>query len=193
MQEPYWWYVLYVRANTEQRVASDVERLVKARALGYEIEPFCPESEYYYRRKSSRQVGKVYLKRPLFPGYLFIETNMPSAEFLREFSTYIYDSEDIVRILRQGASGEIALPTEERKRLEFLLKGKRYIEHSVGYIVGDKICIEYGPMRGMEGAIKRLDRHNRKATIEIDMFGTKTSAVVALELVARVESNEVGE
>lgn len=197
MREPYWWYVLYVRSNAEQRVVSDIKRFAESCGFGYSFEPFCPESEFYFRDKKERRLGKSYRKRPLFPSYVFIETDMPSGDFLREFSAYIYNSADIVRVLRQGASGEIALPDDERRRFEFLLKGKRCLEHSVGYIVGDRICVECGPLAGCEGMITYINRHNRFAVIELDMFGTKTKASVALEIVTKTtgenESNTVNE
>ncbi|MCM1367587.1 MAG: hypothetical protein NC184_02090 [Roseburia sp.] len=190
MQEPYWWYVLYVRANAEQRVIGDIGRFVKSCGFPYEFEPFCPETEVYYRGKKGSEQGRTYRKRPLFPGYVFIETNMPSDKFKREFSTYIYNSADIIRMLKQGASGEISLPSDERMRFEFLLKGKRCLEHSVGYIVGDRIQVECGPLSGLEGMIKYINRHNRYATIEVEMFGTKIKASVALEVVTKLAGDK---
>ena len=185
MQEPYSWFVMYVRANTEKRVVDDINRAFSSYGLDYEFEPFCPESEIYYRNSKAKKQGSQYRKRPLFPGYIFIETNMPSKEFLRRFSAYLYNSSDIIRVLNQGASGEIALPLAERQRLEYLLKGKRCIERSVGYIVGDKVRIEAGALVGSEGLITYIDRLNRFAVIEVYMFGSKAKAHVALEIIGK--------
>lgn len=184
MQEPYYWYVLFVRAGTEHRVAEDIKQYFELHPIPYEFDAFCPESEHYYRSKD-RTAGRCYKRRPLFPGYVFLETQMPSTEFLATSSTYIFASSDIIRVLRYGDSDRIALPENERMRLEFLLKGKRCVEHSVGYILGDKIHIECGPLVGFEGNIVHLDRHNRSATIELDMFGGKNRAVLALEIVSK--------
>ncbi len=188
MQEPYQWYVMYVRANSEQRVIADINRYIQKQTFDYEFDPFCPESEYYYRSKQDRLIGKSYRKRPLFPGYVFMETTMPPEVFVREFGAYIYGSQDIIRLLRMGSShGNIALPIDERRRLEFLLRGKRCLECSVGYIVGDKVTVEDGPLKGYEGLITYINRHNRYADIELDMFGGKIKARVALEIVQRTE------
>ncbi len=188
MQEPYSWFVLYVKSNTEQRVVEDVKRAFSSYKLDYGFEPFCPETEKYYRSAAAKKSGDAYRKRPLFPGYIFIETDMPQNEFLREFSTYLYNSEDIIRVLKQGASGDIALPLQERKRLEYLLKGKRCLEHSVGYYVGDSVRVEAGALVGCEGLITYIDRHNRFAVIEVDMFGSKAKARVALEIVGKKDA-----
>lgn len=186
MQEPYFWYVFHVRTGAENRVVQDMSQYVGKHDFSpYEVEPFCPESEVYFRGAQGRQLGKTYKKRPLFSGYVFVETTMPASEFLTTFGSYIYSSQDIVRILKSGSSDNIAVPIEERQRLEYLLKNKRCVERSVGYIVGDKVVIKGGPLVGLEGMIKYINRHNRYADIEIDMFGGKIKARCALEIVEK--------
>ena len=68
-----------------------------------------------------------------------------------------------------------------------MLKGKRCLERSVGYIVGDRVCVQDGPLKDSEGLIKYINRHNRFADIEVDMFGGKVKARVALEIVEKTE------
>lgn len=184
MEEPYWWYVLQVRTNKEYRVVAGLQRVFAQKRLAYELNAFCPESERYYKSKSLRQ----YLKRPLFPGYVFIETNMPATDFRAAFYDVFYNSEDVIRLLRYGTSDDIALRYEERRRFEFLFKGKRALEHSVGYIEGDSIVITGGGLVGMEGCIKKINRHNRTADIEINMFGQSRIIKAALEIVSKVLS-----
>jgi transcriptional antiterminator NusG len=184
MYEPYWWYVLYVRTSTEHRVVTDLKNYyIQNFSSQYELEPFCPESEYYFRNSQSRLLGKKYLKRPLFPNYVFIETNMPALTFLNEFSKFIYNSADIIRVLRYGDSSEIALSLEERQRFEYLFKGKRCLEHSEGYIEGDTVKIVAGPLIGMEGMIKKINKHNKSAIIQTSMFNQKQTIKVAFEIV----------
>lgn len=183
MQEPYWWYVLYVRSNTEHKVVESFQKSFVRKGLSYELEAFCPESEKYYKDKQSRMVGKIYLKRPLFPGYVFVETNIPSNLFQAEFYDVIYNSTDIIRLLRYGESNDIALKQEERQRFEYLFKGKRCIEHSVGYIEGDKITVIGGPLIGFEGLIAKINRHHRTAKICIKMFGENQLIDVPIEII----------
>ena len=184
MEEPYWWYVLFVRTNSERRVVREITDYVKANKFNFEFEAFIPESEYYYRNKK-RELWKEYLKRPLFPGYVFIETDLQSQDFLKIFSQIFHNSLDIIKILRYGENGEIAISTEERRRLEYMFKGKRCFEHSQGFIVGDKVIIENGPLIGREGNIKYINRHNRIAKVEFEMFGRSMFADVALEIVKK--------
>ncbi len=185
MQEPYWWYVLYVRSNTEHRVVESFQQTFRKKSLPYEIDVFCPESEKYYNNKMSRTLGRQYIKRPMFANYVFIETNMPALEFRGAVYDIIYNSSDIIRLLTYGGSGEIAVKYEERVRLEYLLKGKRCVEHSIGYIQGENIIVTGGPLMGREGSIKKINRHHRVAQIEVDIFNQKQIIEVALEIISK--------
>lgn len=182
VKEPYYWYVLYVKSNTEKRVADDILR--SGLSGGYAVEPFCPETEFYYRKAGAAK-DECYRKRLLFPAYVFIETDMPEQEFSRAYSSYVYDSQDIIRLLRYGKTDRIALPLDERQRLEFLLKGKRCLDRSVGVIEGDRVIITCGPLMGMEGLIKEINRHNRTATLKTELLGSSVEIKAALEIVSK--------
>ena len=185
MEGPYWWYILHVRSNKEYRVTESFQQAFEQKRLPFELKAFCPQSEHFFRNKQARELGKQYIKRPLFPGYVFVETNMPANEFRATFHDVIYNSADIIRLLRYGDSDEIALREDERKRFEFLLNGKRSIEHSIGYIEGDNIVITGGGLMGLEGCIKKINRHNRTADIEINIFNQPHTIKVALEIVSK--------
>lgn len=189
LQEPYWWYILFVHSGSESHVISDMKTAFGRKAPDAAFDVFYPEAEQYYRSKKLQIPGHRYRRRPLFPGYVFIETDMPEDRFLYEFSDFIYHSEEIIRILKNGAGG-IALPDGERRRFEYLLKGKRCLEHSVGYIIGDKIVVEAGPLVGREGIIQKINRHNRDAIIEAELFGEKITMKIALEIIAKKQEEQ---
>lgn len=183
MEKQSYWYILYVRSGKEQRVADDFKQAFHKRGLPYAFEPFCPESEYYYRNKADRRLGRSYRKRPLFSGYVFIETDIPPEAFRAEFSDYIGRSEDIIRLLRYGDTDIIALSAEEQARFEYLFRGKKCLDHSVAHIAGETIVVTAGPLVGREGLITHINRHNRIATIRVGLFGGQTEVKVALEIV----------
>lgn len=185
MQEPYWWYVLFVKSNTEHKVVESFQKAYDRKNMPYELTAFCPESEKYYKDKSARELGKKYLRRPLFPGYVFVETNMPAEVFRKAMFDVIYNSSDIIKLLRNEGSNDIAISHAERVSLEYMLQGKRCLEHSIGYIEGDKIIITMGPLKDISAIIKRINRHHRSAQIEVDFFGEKRTIDVALEIVSK--------
>ena len=110
---------------------------------------------------------------------------MPEEEFREAFFSIGYNSADIIRLLTYGKEGTIALRDAERIRLEYLFRGKRCLEHSVGYIEGDRVIITGGALVGMEGIIKKINRHHRSAQMEIDLFNETQTIDVALEIVSR--------
>ncbi len=157
----------------------------RKRRLGYRFEPFCPDVEYYFRNKQAKLDGTSFRKRALFPNYVFIETDMPEAEFIESFEKFIFASSDIIRLLGYSEK-DIALHAEEKARLEALLEQDRCLKRSVGKMIGSRVVVESGPLKGKENYITHIDRHNRAATIAFDMFYGMVTANVALEITAKV-------
>lgn len=51
--------------------------------------------------------------------------------------------------------------------------------------MGTQVIVLSEPLQGMEGSIKRIDRHKRKAYLEIPMFERVLNAQVGLEIVEK--------
>ena len=56
---------------------------------------------------------------------------------------------------------------------------------SEGIIEGDQIIVTRGPLCGKEGLIQKIDRHKRKAWLEMKMFGREQRVEVGLEIVEK--------
>lgn len=56
---------------------------------------------------------------------------------------------------------------------------------SSGIIENDRVQILAGPLMGMEGNIRRIDRHKRTAYLEIEMFGRTVEMKVGLEIIRK--------
>lgn len=62
--------------------------------------------------------------------------------------------------------------TEDEKNFLLGFCDDGYIaEESKGFIIGDKIFITSGPLKGRESIIKKIDRHKRRAEIEMTFLG----------------------
>ncbi|QNU66244.1 antiterminator LoaP [Ruminiclostridium herbifermentans] len=171
-----YWYVLFVHTGREFRV----EQLIKKRLDSEKFRPFVPLHEKII--KISGIVKKEV--SPLFPSYVFIESEVPSQEFIEKVSPLIHNSLDIVHLLKYSDS-EIAIREAERKKLLSLYNDNYCIESSKAIIEGDKIYITDGPLIGQESIIKRVDRHKRRAWIEIDLMGDTKLINVAIEIVKK--------
>lgn len=179
------WYVLYTKTNAEERVMRGIGEAFRKLRLDYRFEPFSPNVEYYFRNKQAKVDGTTYRVKRLFPNYVFIETDMPEEKFIESFEKLILDSSDIIRLLKYSEKN-IALRQEEKARLEALLEQDRCLKRSVGKMIGGKVVVESGPLKGQENHITYVDRHNRAATIVFDIFYGRVIANAALEITEKV-------
>ena len=167
------WYVLQVRTGTEESIRlqcrSNIPEAVLERC-------FIP---YYEEKKRIRGEWTIQ-KKVLFPGYVFVVT---------EDLNHLYDSLKTVIGLTKliGTGKEIVPLTEEEK--DFLLGfggEEQVVKMSEGIIEGTKIIVTQGPLMGKEGYIQKIDRHQRKARLELEMFGRMQEIVVGLEIVEKI-------
>ncbi len=174
--ETMYWYILFVRANREKQT----ERFL-SKTLGInKYMPFIPMSEIIY--KKSGVIKKE--RKPLFPNYVFIETEVCEQEFITKISKLIGISRDIIRVLRYSYN-EIALRETEKKMLLSLCNEDHCIESSSGFIAGERIQITEGPLKGRESIIKKINRHKREAWIEMEFMGNKRVVILPLEIVSK--------
>ena len=57
---------------------------------------------------------------------------------------------------------------------------------SIGNVINGKLIVDKGPLKGQESRVKRLERHDRWADIELPLFGECDTMRVGLEVVARI-------
>ena len=78
------------------------------------------------------------------------------------------------------------LSQEEVELLLKLGKEEQLVAMSTGIIENDQVRILTGPLQGMEGYIRKINRHKRKAWVSIEMFGRSVDMEVGLEIVKKV-------
>ena len=166
------WYVIQVFTGTEENIRLQCEKLIDAEVLKKSFIPYYEEKRKYD--------GKWHVNtKVLFPGYVFLVSEQVDGlkEQLRKvlgFSKLIGTGEEI-----------IPLSEDEVKLLEKLGRKEQVVEMSVGVIENDCVKILKGPLKGMEGFIRKIDRHKRKAWIEVEMFGRSMEMQVGCEIVER--------
>jgi transcriptional antiterminator NusG len=138
-----------------------------------------------YRRK-----GLVSeLRKPLFPGYIFIQTGIEPdlvADKLETALKNIGGNKHIYSILHYGDDKkDVVLREDERIHWERLFGEDFCITGSVGFIVGDTIRITSGALTGFESRIKRIDRRKREAVVEMKIMGAVREVSLMLEIVEK--------
>jgi len=173
------WYVLFVYGGKEDKVVN----ALSAHFKNEEIFPFVPRKDKWFIGKGK----KVKEKELLFPSYVFIETKLTGSEFIGLTAEFIRTSSDIIRLLRNSDNdSDIAIRDHERGAWLHLLGREKHIEESVGFIEKDKVFIEYGPLKGLEGIIKNINRHKREALIETEFMGRAVTMNVAVQIIKKI-------
>ncbi len=167
------WYVIQVFTGEENHTV-DMCKIIVSSSKEHEF--FIPETD---RRK--RYYGKWHnIRKPMFPGYVFI-----SSENIDELYEELKRVPKLTKLLK---TGETIIPISSGE--EMLIKrltDSEYIAHmSLGYIEGDKLVIEEGPLVGMEAMVKHIDRHKRTAILTVDMFGSPQDITMGLEILRKV-------
>ena len=167
------WYVIQVRSGKEEWVM---------RCCALMIDDPCLRKSFLPFSKRLRKVRGEWIEREeiLFPGYVFMISEDP---------TRLYQAlkkiPDLTKMLGKDKEEIYPLPEDEVAFLKSFGKEEQIVEISSGYIEGDRIIVEQGPLKGKEGLIRRIDRHKRIAEIEIEFLGERRKAKVGLEIVRK--------
>ena len=167
------WYVMQVMTGKEQDVIDECRLKLPERLLETMFIP-CREEQ---RKRNGKWMT---FRRVLFPGYVFISTDNIDEVFLN-----LKNVEHFTRILRVG--DEMVPLTEEEKGFILRFCGDDMLaEMSRGIIVDSRVKVLDGPMMGMEAYIVKVDRHKRKAWLEMEMFGRIQRIQVGMEITMKV-------
>jgi len=61
------------------------------------------------------------------------------------------------------------------------------IDYSKVYIENSRVSVKFGPLLGMEGAIKRIDKRKGRATIILNFLGEPRLVDVGIEILEKLE------
>ena len=59
------------------------------------------------------------------------------------------------------------------------------VRESLGLIEGDRVIVLSGPLKNHESLIRKINRHKRKAWLEMSMFGQSQLVEVGLEIIKK--------
>ena len=168
------WYLLYVKGGKEDEICEFLK------TQGFDA--FYPKKKIVYKKQGIRTL----VDKPMFPNYIFVESELDHVDFSSEISMLKCIKDGIVREVKYDNEGTSALYEQEQLFLEKLLGRNKVVEYSVGFIENDRVVITEGPLVGLESNIIRIDRHKRICTLEIEMLGQKREVKVSLEIVSKV-------
>ena len=167
------WYVVHTYSGYENKVATNLEKIVENRKLHDWIHEIRVPTETVTEIKDNK---KREVERKIFPGYVLVKMVMTD------------DSWYVVRNTRGctgfvGPNGKPIPLTEEE--VNALGVEKREIE--VNYAAGDTVRIVDGPLENFTGVVDELDLEKNKVRVTISMFGRETPVELELDQVELLE------
>jgi transcription antitermination factor NusG len=166
------WYVMQVRTGTEESVRRQCEKMIDSNTL---TKCFIP-----YQERLKRYRGQWHKElMPLFPGYVFADS--------QDADSLFFELKRIAGLTKLLGTGDmvIALTQDETNFLKQVGKEKQIVAVSKGIIINSQVTVAEGPLKGLEGYIRRVDRHRRIAWLELSMFGRVQRVTVGLEIMEK--------
>ena len=173
MDEQAKWYVVHTFSGYENKVATNLEKIVENRHLQDWIQKVRVPTETVVEVKDNQRRE---VERKVFPGYVLVKMVLTD------------DSWFGVRNVR-GCTGFVGpngkpVPLTEQ---EISALGVEKKELVVDYSVGDTVRITDGPLENFSGMVEEIDRDKNLVRVTISMFGRETSVELELEQVERME------
>jgi transcription elongation factor/antiterminator RfaH len=144
------WYVLHTRSRFEQVVFTGLE--------GKSLETFLPKITVMSRRKDRRKTLRV----PLFPGYVFVKSDLDAHERLEIVKTV-----GVVRIVG-NRQGPVPVPDEAIDSLRIMIAAGDDIQTGSRFKKGDRVIVVEGPLTGVKGTFVRHKGGSGRVVVAID-------------------------
>ena len=166
------WYVIQVKTGTEEEIRRQCEKVIEKDILERCFIPYCEQMKRYHGEWHKE-------KKILFPGYVFLVSADEETLFFRLKKVF-----GLTKLI--GTGHEIVpLEDEEIRFLQEFGRENQIVSMSEGIIEHDRVVVTKGPLKGNEGLNRKIDRHKRKAWLEVEMFGRKIETQVGLEIVEK--------
>lgn len=167
------WYVIATMSGYENKVATNLEKIVENRHLQDWIQEIRIPTETVVEVKDNQRKE---VERKLFPSYVLVKMVMTDESWF------------VVRNVR-GCTGFVgpngkAIPLTEKEIAALGVEKKEII---VDYAVGDTVNIIDGPLENFSGTVDEIDQEKNMVRVTISMFGRETSVELELDQVERMD------
>ena len=188
------WYVVHTYSGYENKVATNIEKIVENRKMHDLILEVKVPTEIVVESKDSedketgeRVIVKKEVERKIFPGYVMVKV----AVFEDEETGDLEMTDDTWYVIRntRGVTGFVGpeskpIPLTEA---EFYSMGVEKKVVKIDYEVGDMVSIIDGAFEGVIGMVRELDVDNNSVCVVISMLGRETPVDLELDQVSKVE------
>ena len=156
------WYVVHTYSGYENKVATNLEKIVENRKLHDWIHEIRVPTETVVEIKDNK---KREVERKIFPGYVMVKMVMT------DDSWYVVRNARGVTGFVGPSSKPVPLSDEEVEKLGMAT-------HTVqpDFAVGENVQIVSGALEGFIGLVESIDAKAKKVSVKVSMFGRETPA-----------------
>ncbi len=190
------WYVVHTYSGYENKVATNIEKIVDNRKMHDLILEVKVPTEIVVENKEAKDketgeriIVKKEVERKIFPGYVMVKV----AVFEDEETGDLEMTDDTWYVIRntRGVTGFVGpeskpIPLTEA---EVYAMGVEKKVVKIDYEVGDMVSIIDGAFEGIIGTVRELDVENNVVCVVISMLGRETPVDLELDQVEKVEED----
>jgi len=167
------WYVLRVASNREEQVRDALERKVKIEGLEGRIGRILVPTE---RRPSPRgRTGKKFVERKMYPGYVFIEMDLPENGSIGEEAWFlIRETTGVGDFIGSAGKPTPMKPSDVDKMLLQVEKAQQGAPVSVEFETGETVKIKEGAFENFEGMVDEVLPDKGLIRVVVTIFGRPT-------------------
>ncbi len=172
-------YVLQTMTGEEQRFLRLARHAVERAGLT-DTQIWWPRRRLVIRRQGRRIPSLA----PLFPGYTIVEAPEIDDQRLRLFRR----CSGFVRFLPDNTAIQELRDRDLELIRHFLSFGEIVQQSRVTFDVNNRIVVQEGPLKGLEGKIVKVDRRKGRAKVQLDMYDNSFLIDLGFELMAEHRS-----
>nr|MBB1521793.1 transcription termination/antitermination protein NusG [Clostridiales bacterium] len=166
------WYVVHTYSGYENKVKTDLEKMIKNRELqDYFFDIIVPMEEQIEIKDGKT---KTNLKK-VFPGYVLVKM------IVTEQTWYIVRNTRGVTGFVGSGTDPIPLTNSEIRKMGFDIQS-----FNINYEVNDQIRVITGPFENFTGTVISINKEKHKVKVMISMFGRETPVDVDFTEVEKI-------
>ena len=169
------YYVIQVASGMEDKAEEQIRAMIEKGVYNHCFHPI-----RHVKKKIRGEWKELYEK--LLPGYVFVTSND-----VRELYLKLKYVPAFTKILGKTNDQFIPLPEDEVEWIEKIIdsadENMRVGISQIAVTENDEITILSGPLKNIEGCIRKIDLHRRIAKVEVDFMNRKTVIHLGVEMV----------
>lgn len=154
-------YVLQVMTGEEPRFLELARGSIERQHIA-DLRLWWPRRKLTIRRRGRRKSALA----PLFPGYVIVEAQ----EIDREVFGVLRGCNGFVRFLKDNRNIQPLADRDLDLVRHFLSFGEVVEKSKVTFDVNNRIVVEQGPLKGLEGRIVKVDKRKGRAKVQLDLY-----------------------